>query len=67
MSIETPEERDARHAYNDAARLAHLVAASYQCPDCDADTELIEDQPGIWRLKVMHDDTCPVLLSMDRA
>lgn len=31
------------------------------CPDCDADERLVEldDAPGVFRLSVLHDDTCP--------
>lgn len=38
-------------------------AAAYQCADCDSETELVPDPllPGLWRLKVMHDEGCPVL------
>ena len=37
-----------------------MSAETYTCPDCDsatAEPELI--RPGVWSLKVSHDDTCP--------
>lgn len=35
------------------------VAAAYECPDCDADTRLTQDEHGIWHLTIRHDTTCP--------
>lgn len=37
------------------------VHGSGDCPDCNADTELARDpdHPGVWRLNIRHDDTCP--------
>lgn len=37
------------------------VANGYRCPDCDNDTRVWLDQLGMWRLDVLHDDTCPWL------
>ena len=37
-----------------------MFAQTYTCPDCDstaAEPELI--RPGVWSLKVSHDDACP--------
>ena len=37
-----------------------MFAQTYTCPDCNsatAEPELI--RPGVWSLKVSHDDTCP--------
>lgn len=44
--------------------LQSLLAA--QCPDCDADYVLREDETDslIWRLDVAHDDTCPMYLGI---
>jgi hypothetical protein len=39
--------------------LVHAIAASYVCPDCPADTELLNPSPHVWLLEVRHDDTCP--------
>lgn len=33
----------------------------YRCPDCDNDVRIRQDEHGIWRLQVLHDDTCPWL------
>lgn len=35
------------------------VADGYRCPDCDNSTRVSLDQSGMWRLDVLHDDTCP--------
>lgn len=45
-------------------QLAHQVAAGYQCPDCNADTQLVEDEPGVFILAVFHDETCPAYTAM---
>jgi hypothetical protein len=31
----------------------------YRCPDSDNDIRLHQDVYGVWRLDVLHDDTCP--------
>jgi hypothetical protein len=31
------------------------------CPDCNADTELIEHETNVFTLKIKHDNTCPWL------
>lgn len=33
----------------------------YECPDCNADTRLVQIAPGVLVLEVAHDDTCPQL------
>lgn len=40
--------------------------SSGDCPDCDADTELVAnpEHPGIWHLNIRHDDTCPSYRAM---
>jgi hypothetical protein len=40
---------------------AIAVTVDYRCPDCDNDVRLHQDERGVWRLDVMHDDTCPWL------
>lgn len=45
-------------------QLAHEVADAYQCPDCNADTQLVEEHPGVFLLRVVHDDTCPAYSAM---
>lgn len=37
------------------------IADGYECPDCCADTELIQVSPGMHVLEVRHDNTCPEL------
>lgn len=39
--------------------LGEIVEHSGACPDCDASTRLVEESPRIFRLTIMHDDTCP--------
>ncbi|WP_338538173.1 hypothetical protein N5P18_15650 [Janibacter terrae] len=46
---------------------AHQVAVGYQCPDCNAETQLVEDQRGVFILRVAHDDTCPAYKAMIRS
>ncbi len=41
--------------------LAVTYAERYHCPDCVSETELTELAPGVFRLAVLHDETCPVL------
>jgi hypothetical protein len=38
-----------------------VIAATvdYRCPDCDNDIRQHQDGFGMWRLDVLHDDTCP--------
>ena len=41
--------------------LFRAIAATvdYRCPDCDNDIRLHQDEYGVWRLDIMHDDACP--------
>ena len=32
-----------------------------RCADCDNDTRILQDHLGVWRLQILHDDTCPWL------
>lgn len=41
-------------------------ATSYVCPDCDADTNLVEEPDGVFILNVAHDTTCPSYGAMTR-
>jgi len=43
---------------------ALAIADGYECPDCNADTELVEVSPGVAVLEVRHNDTCPTYRSM---
>jgi hypothetical protein len=36
-----------------------LEILDYRCPDCDSDIRLRQDEHGVWRLDILHDDTCP--------
>ena len=36
----------------------------YECPDCNADTRLVQQHPGLYVLAVFHDDTCPAYQTM---
>ncbi len=38
-----------------------VVAADYRCLDCNSEAELAEVLPRVYRLVVLHDDTCPWL------
>lgn len=39
----------------------------YECPDCDADTRLTQQHPGLYTLAVFHDPTCPAYGAMTGA
>jgi len=39
-------------------------ANSYRCPDCTADTELVNPSPSVFVLNVRHDTTCPAYAAM---
>lgn len=42
-----------------------VIANSGMCPDCNADVQLIEVEPRVKRLTVLHDDTCPTLRAIE--
>lgn len=44
----------------DIEHLGHM----YACPDCHADRHLSEVAPGMYRLVVAHDETCPTYRSL---
>lgn len=57
--------RQQRAARQHRTRTAiHVLAETYECPDCLADTELVHEAPGLYRLNVMHDSTCPTYRAM---
>jgi hypothetical protein len=37
------------------------------CPDCDADVDGFEAEPGVYSVAVMHDDTCPWFAAFQRS
>jgi len=39
-------------------------ADAYACPDCTADTELVNPSPSVFVLNVRHDTTCPAYAAM---
>ncbi len=45
-------------------RIAVRVASNYSCPDCLAHTSLGEPFPGVFKVLVAHDPTCPSYQSM---
>jgi len=45
---------------------ATAYALAYRCPDCHADTELVQLAPGVAELTVHHDDTCPAYRTMTK-
>lgn len=45
--------------------LVQAYAAAYRCPDCIAETRLEQHGPGLYRLVVAHDDTCPTFRQME--
>lgn len=50
-------------------RSSHLVqeiASGYECPDCNVETRLVQDEPGVYVLAVFHDDTCPAFNAMTK-
>lgn len=39
----------------------------YRCPDCDSETTFdLMGQPGIYKITVAHDETCPWLAARTR-
>lgn len=36
------------------------------CPDCAADVDGIEVEPGVYQVAVFHDDTCPWFTAFQR-
>ncbi|WP_029150098.1 hypothetical protein [Microbacterium indicum] len=54
-----------RDAFGRPIRTRDQVAAAAgfprkgDCPDCDADSRLVETAPGVYLLEIHHDDTCP--------
>lgn len=40
------------------------LQADYECPDCHADTRLVQQHPGLYTLLVFHDETCPSYQAM---
>jgi len=41
-----------------------LLGRLSECPDCCAETELVQPSPGVHVLEVRHDETCPTYRSM---
>lgn len=37
-----------------------------QCPDCNSDAIFETIEPGIYKLTVAHDDTCPWFAALER-
>ncbi len=60
----TPPPKESR-PLTDPATLA-LIGRLSECPDCCADTELVQSTPGVHVLEVRHDETCPAYRSMQR-
>lgn len=46
---------------------AQSVRVSGGCLDCNADQALEETAPGVWKLTVRHDPTCPWLTQNEAA
>ncbi len=40
------------------------VRRSGPCPDCPADIGLTRLAPGVWRIDIQHEDTCPAYRAM---
>lgn len=38
-----------------------LYSELLRCPDCDSDAELVEREPLMFVLTILHDPTCPTL------
>ncbi|MGO2746744.1 hypothetical protein [Microbacterium sp.] len=36
------------------------------CPDCNADTRLLQIEPNVYVYAIEHDDTCPMLRAMEK-
>jgi len=45
-------------------RAAVAYADAYLCPDCTSETELRQDDDGVYHLDVHHDDSCPTYRRM---
>ncbi len=61
-----PGNRAQRRAARRTPPAVAAYASSYECPDCDADSELSVDDLGIWHLTIRHDSTCPWLAAYER-
>lgn len=49
-----------REEWEDKRHLPH----DYECLDCDAETRLTQQSPGVFFLAVFHDPTCPAYQAM---
>jgi len=45
-------------------RLNRTTHHSEACQDCDADLRVTENPPGVFRLSIIHDSTCPTFRRM---
>jgi len=57
------QRRAAARTDLDPATMA-LIGRLAECPDCCADTELVQPTPGVHVLEVRHDETCPTYRRM---
>lgn len=46
---------------NDSVLVAIQRMANQQCADCDSESSLTEIEPGIYKITIAHDETCPWL------
>lgn len=60
------EERRRAARAQRATELPRQIADAYKCPDCNVDRRLVQDSPGVFVLRVLHDDTCPAYRAMTK-
>lgn len=60
------QRRALARAVRTSREIAAAMASAPGCADCTAHVEPHEISPGVLRLAVMHDDTCPTYLAMTR-
>jgi len=58
------QRRGTRRLEATPAAQVRAFANAYACPDCTADTELINPSPNVYVLNVRHDLSCPTYAAM---
>jgi len=58
------QRRGTRRLEATPAARVRAFAAAYACPDCTADTELINPSTNVYVLNVRHDLSCPAYGAM---
>lgn len=56
--------RGTRRVEASSGAQVRAFAAAFRCPDCTAETELINPSTNVYVLNVRHDTTCPSYAAM---